>query len=109
MGSGETAKQRRFVWSWWTTVGALCVLPTVAVVTVGINTIPKLPRCIGAERDFYRGIQECATEMDRRRQDLRQNMLTGRVLLRTFVLCTNLETLRRDAEEKCSWIVGDKK
>ena len=109
MGGEDAVKQRRFVWSWWKAVGILCVLPTVAVVSVGVNTIPKLPRCIGAERDFYRGIQECATEMDRRRQDLRENMLTGRVLLRTFALCANLEALRWDAEEKCSWIVGEKK
>ena len=109
MAGEEAVKQRRFVWSWWKTVGVLCVLPTVAVVTVGFNTIPKMPRCIGAQRDFYRGIQECATEMDRRRQDLRENMMTGRVLLRTFVLCANLEALRRDVEHKCSWVVGDKK
>ena len=99
-------EQRSFVRSWWKVVGLLCALPTVCFVTVGVATVPRLPACIGAERRFIEGIVECQNEVDRRRADQRASMLTGRVLLRTFVICANLERLRREAEDNCSWLLG---
>lgn len=102
-------EQKRFVVAWWKVVGLLCVLPTVAVISVGVGTVPKLPACIGSERRFMEGIAECQNEVDRRRADQRASMLTGRVLLRSFVICANLERLRRDAEENCYWLLGREK
>lgn len=99
---------RKFVASWWKVVGLLCVLPTMAVMSVGFTVVPKLPRCIGASRKFYQGIRECSTEIERRRDDQRASMLTGRILLRTFILCADLPRLKRETDESCRWIVGEK-
>ncbi len=91
--------------TWWMVMLVLCIIPTMSILTVGYFTVPKIPACIGASRNFAKGVKDCRTELASRQIDMKTNMLTGRVLLRTFSICTDIDKLAEKANDSCSWLL----
>lgn len=78
---------RNGVLKWWLAFAGLCLIPTGLFC---YSTLPRIPACIGAARRFSRGVNDCRDEFSARQADMKVNMVSGRILLRSFAICARL-------------------